>query len=124
MAWVHEYCGTVYDQRRQPTYCEFCRKLLVRVMGDRKDSWRQVGTPKNKKRVVRGSTAPIGHAQRHRIYRRDGFRCVRCGEIRFSELSIDHRIPRSRGGRNDDANLQTMCKTCNVQKADKLPDEC
>ena len=58
---------------------------------------------------------------RHRIYKRDGHQCVYCGSNRF--LTIDHVIPKSRGGSNDWTNLVTCCNKCNVYKSDRTPEE-
>jgi 5-methylcytosine-specific restriction endonuclease McrA len=57
--------------------------------------------------------------QRERIYERDGHRCVSCGTD--ENLTLDHRIPKSRGGPSTDDNLQTMCAPCNQAKADSMP---
>lgn len=46
------------------------------------------------------------------------FRCAVCGGQEPSvQLSPDHRIPRSRGGLNDDANWQPLCEQCNNAKS-------
>lgn len=58
---------------------------------------------------------------RKRVYDRDGNRCVECGST--EELTLDHRIPRSRGGKNCFENLQTMCAGCNMRKGNLLPGE-
>jgi hypothetical protein len=56
-------------------------------------------------------------SRRLRVFRRDGFRCVYCGEI-FEErgLSLDHVEPRMRGGDHSEGNLVTACLTCNAAK--------
>lgn len=58
------------------------------------------------------------------IYARDGFRCQYCGE-RFptEELTFDHVLPRSRGGRTTWENIVTCCVGCNALKADRTPHE-
>ena len=38
-------------------------------------------------------------------------------------LTIDHVLPRSRGGRNTWTNLVTCCQKCNLRKADSTPEE-
>ena len=38
-------------------------------------------------------------------------------------LTLDHVIPKSRGGKNDWTNLVTSCFKCNLKKADKTPEE-
>jgi hypothetical protein len=60
-------------------------------------------------------------AFRKRILDRDGNACVSCGAT--EKLVIDHIIPRSRGGRNDDKNLQVLCAPCNNSKGRKIPGE-
>jgi CRISPR/Cas system Type II protein with McrA/HNH and RuvC-like nuclease domain len=60
-------------------------------------------------------------ANRSRIYKRDGFECVYCGSSK--NLTLDHVIPRSRGGTNEWTNLVTSCFKCNSKKGDKTPEE-
>lgn len=57
---------------------------------------------------------PIPLRVRIEVYRRDGFRCRRCGAE--DDLSIDHVHPVSKGGGDDLANLQTLCRGCNARK--------
>ncbi|HVI40877.1 MAG TPA: HNH endonuclease [Anaerovoracaceae bacterium] len=38
-------------------------------------------------------------------------------------MTIDHIIPSSKGGKNRICNLQTMCRPCNNQKSDDIPDD-
>jgi len=58
---------------------------------------------------------------RNRIYKRDGYECVYCGS--HKNLTLDHVIPKSRGGNNDWTNLVTSCIKCNLKKADRTPEE-
>lgn len=58
---------------------------------------------------------------RHRIYRRDGNKCVYCGSKH--KLTIDHVLPKSRGGGNTWDNLVTCCQTCNSFKGNRTPEE-
>ena len=60
-------------------------------------------------------------ANRNRIYKRDGYECVYCGSSR--NLTLDHVIPKSRGGSNSWTNLVTSCQKCNLKKADRTPEE-
>ena len=74
---------------------------------------------------------------RRKIFRRDQYTCVDCGlkghpvkwpcgsvthptERKNIYLSIDHIIPRSRGGSNDESNLRTLCTSCNSLKGTKV----
>jgi 5-methylcytosine-specific restriction endonuclease McrA len=61
---------------------------------------------------------------RRNLYKRDGYTCQYC-LIGFipKELTIDHVIPRSRGGSNDWTNCVTSCEYCNSKKADRTPQE-
>lgn len=62
--------------------------------------------------------------QRLRIMMRDKMRCQYCG-VRGTQfdLTLDHIMPRSRGGRSDVENLCAACKPCNQHKGDRTPDE-
>jgi 5-methylcytosine-specific restriction endonuclease McrA len=53
---------------------------------------------------------------------RDGFKCAYCGSDRV-KLTIDHIIPRSRGGRTCFENCVTSCKACNNKKGSCIPSE-
>ena len=60
-------------------------------------------------------------ASRPRIYKRDNYECVYCGSKK--DLTLDHVLPKSRGGGNDWTNLVTSCFKCNLKKGNKTPDE-
>ena len=63
-------------------------------------------------------------ARRMRIYMRDKFRCQYCGEKKGAvELTLDHILPRSRGGDNSPVNIVTACVLCNGRKGSRTPDE-
>jgi 5-methylcytosine-specific restriction endonuclease McrA len=53
---------------------------------------------------------------RRAVFVRDGGRCVYCGR---TATSIDHVVPRSRGGRHEWANVVSACRRCNHLKADR-----
>lgn len=58
---------------------------------------------------------------RGNIYLRDGNRCQYCGrKFSTSELSLDHVIPLSRGGKSTWENVVCACLPCNVRKGNKL----
>lgn len=70
---------------------------------------------------------------RQGVLRRDGYCCIYCG-IKAGEyqqgrlltrhdLTVDHIIPRSRGGRNTWGNTACACPLCNVRKGDRTPHE-
>lgn len=61
---------------------------------------------------------------RRNIFARDGNRCQYCSK-RFptAELSLDHVLPRSRGGRATWENIVCACVRCNVRKGGRTPAE-
>jgi 5-methylcytosine-specific restriction endonuclease McrA len=55
---------------------------------------------------------------------RDRYRCQYCGvKGNAFELTLDHILPRSRGGRTVPENLCAACKPCNQRKGDRTPEE-
>lgn len=52
------------------------------------------------------------------IYKRDDYECQYCGSK--NDLTIDHVIPKSKGGQNTWENLVACCTSCNLKKGDKL----
>jgi hypothetical protein len=60
-------------------------------------------------------------ASRPRIYKRDNYECVYCGSNK--NLTLDHVMPKSRGGGNEWTNLVTSCFKCNLKKGSKTPEE-
>jgi 5-methylcytosine-specific restriction endonuclease McrA len=62
--------------------------------------------------------------KRLRIYVRDKYRCQYCGEKKpAGELTLDHILPRSRGGDNSPVNIVTACVPCNGRKGNRTPAE-
>lgn len=62
--------------------------------------------------------------KRTRILMRDRHRCQYCGVIGTGfDLTIDHIIARSRGGRTVPENLCAACFRCNQRKGDRTPEE-
>jgi len=55
---------------------------------------------------------------RRAVFARDGGRCMYCGG---NAASIDHVVPRSRGGRHTWDNVVAACHRCNRIKADRTP---
>ncbi len=62
-------------------------------------------------------TAPLS---RRSVFARDGGVCQYCGQ---QAESIDHVIPRSKGGAHEWDNVVACCRSCNSYKADRLIDE-
>ena len=58
------------------------------------------------------------------IYGRDKFTCQYCGvKKKIGELTYDHIVPRSRGGKTTWLNIATCCQDCNRRKADRTPEQ-
>ena len=58
---------------------------------------------------------------RREVLRRDHYSCQYCGTKK--DLTLDHVIPRSRGGRHTWDNVVTACSRCNSHKSDRTPKE-
>lgn len=103
------------------------------------------GTPKRFE--IRGDMVKLGQSLRLRTFYNKGNTCVKCGikakyfvkeksvvKDLFYHLNLygidesgeevlfthDHIIPKSKGGKDNDSNTQTMCCYCNWEKADKI----
>lgn len=59
---------------------------------------------------------------RRNVFKRDGHMCAYCGRKTY-DLTLDHVVPRSRGGSNTWDNLVSACQTCNHKKANRTPEE-
>jgi len=58
---------------------------------------------------------------RRAVFARDGYSCQYCGS--GARLTMDHVVPRSRGGNSSWENVVTSCAPCNHRKGDRLPAE-
>jgi 5-methylcytosine-specific restriction endonuclease McrA len=58
---------------------------------------------------------------RRALFARDGHRCVYCGSA--GRLTLDHVVPRSRGGDSVWENVVTSCSPCNLRKGNSLLEE-
>lgn len=58
------------------------------------------------------------------VYKRDGHTCQYCGcHLNTKNGSIDHVVPRSRGGSCTWGNMVSACKPCNRKKSNRTPEE-
>lgn len=61
---------------------------------------------------------------RFNVFLRDHFTCLYCGVSQSAnDLTFDHVVPRSRGGRTTWQNVATACSACNLHKANRTPAE-
>jgi 5-methylcytosine-specific restriction endonuclease McrA len=65
---------------------------------------------------------PKARLTRKEIFVRDGYTCQYCGS-RGKDLTLDHVIPRHRGGRHTWENLVSACRACNHRKGGKMLEE-
>ncbi len=66
---------------------------------------------------------PQMRLSRREVFNRDRHKCQYCGHHGQRDLTLDHVVPRHRGGRHTWDNLVTACKTCNHRKAGRTPAE-
>ena len=59
---------------------------------------------------------------RRALFARDGWSCVYCGDS-GGRLTLDHVVPRSKGGDSVWENVVTSCAPCNLRKGDRLLEE-
>jgi 5-methylcytosine-specific restriction endonuclease McrA len=59
---------------------------------------------------------------RRALFARDGWRCAYCGTT-AGRLTLDHVVPRSRGGESVWENVVTACAPCNHKKGNRLLEE-
>jgi 5-methylcytosine-specific restriction endonuclease McrA len=101
------------------------------------DSWAQIGVPDDEPcvrtlrhrlklpeilllNVYEGIPRRKVSFSRRNVYRRDRYTCQYCGaKPTVEELTVDHVIPRSRGGRTNWANCVLSCVRCNRRKSNR-----
>lgn len=71
-----------------------------------------------------GFIRPRVSFSRRNLFTRDKHQCQYCGKTtQRNELTIDHVMPRSRGGEDTWENLVAACMRCNVRKGNRTPEE-
>ena len=66
----------------------------------------------------------INKNKRERVFAETQYRCAYCGQKLTEETrTIDHIIPKKRGGTDSIDNLVSACTICNNAKGEKTPDE-
>lgn len=79
--------------------------------------------------MIRGRhRIPLGHAHvgltKHRLFIRDRQICAYCGtHFAEADLTVEHILPVSRGGRHEWTNVVTACRSCNTRKGNRRPEE-
>jgi 5-methylcytosine-specific restriction endonuclease McrA len=71
-------------------------------------------------RHVQRNVPPLNN---HELFRRDGYMCMYCGtEQPEHQLTRDHVVPMSKGGRDIWSNVVTACRSCNTRKGCRTPE--
>jgi len=61
---------------------------------------------------------------RFNVFLRDRWTCQYCGEhSKTHELTFDHVVPRSKGGRTSWGNIVAACRGCNLKKGGSMPSD-
>lgn len=74
-------------------------------------------------RLLRYVNVPYRGVQltRQNVFKRDKYSCQYCGKNK--DLTLDHVVPRAKGGKSIWTNLVTACKRCNTVKGNSTPEE-
>ena len=104
-------------------------EMRSRFRGPDEDWIRAVGYELQAPRVIRLVSCDRSPRQglrfnRRNVFARDANVCQYCGKsFPTSELSLDHVVPRSRGGVTSWENIVCACVACNVRKGGRTPQE-
>ena len=125
----------VLNQSYEPISICSARKAIVLVMLNKAELitqrenrfFRSVSTKLPQPSIIKLSRyvrVPFNNIEpsRRNVLRRDEHRCQYCGK-KSLELTIDHILPRSRGGADSWENLITACIRCNNRKGNRTPEE-
>ena len=86
--------------------------------------WLILSLTTNSRAVRPTIRARFSKAERAAIARSQRYKCMYCGvRLTSDNLQIDHMDPVSRGGSNDDENLQALCRRCNIRKGNHKDEE-
>lgn len=73
------------------------------------------------RRFARNLVPPL---TRRELFHRDGGLCMYCGlRMTFSQMQIEHIVPRSKGGAHEWCNVVSTCESCNRHKDDRTPEQ-
>ena len=123
----------VLNASYEPLSVVSARRAACLVLGDKADIIEEDGTELRSPSIVLPSPLVIRlrymvkvpyHRRtalsRRAVFARDDYRCQYCGS---AADSIDHVMPRSRGGSDHPSNLVASCGHCNRSKRDRTPEE-
>ncbi|MGW5361244.1 HNH endonuclease [Actinopolymorpha pittospori] len=113
------------ETRVPKSACMVCRTLIP-LGQTRCPEHRVKDKPRARRNPDRPTASQRGYGSawqklRQAIIIRDGKRCQACGHRgdRDNPLSVDHVMPKSKGGTDSASNLITLCRKCNSSKRDR-----
>jgi 5-methylcytosine-specific restriction endonuclease McrA len=111
-----ERAVTLFFQGKVDVVEEYDEEIRGVSMSIQKPSVVRLKTYARQERRVRFS--------RENVFRRDKYKCMYCGCIGTAKtLTMDHVVPRSKGGKTSWDNIVSCCRPCNAKKAAKTPEE-
>ena len=122
-----ELCGTEFtisfDYQRMGLCEECARRAGAAYLKAHAGEYHRVLDPegfereqaeRRRLRALRPPKKAISDTIRPKVFKRDGYRCKRCGSQQ--DLEPDHIVAEARGGPTTLENLQTLCRPCNLRK--------
>jgi hypothetical protein len=113
---VFSFCG--YPRRPRTTSRDIKRLAEAGFLEAAGDNKYRVPAAAEWAMVRVGTRDAIPERVRQNVYERDGHRCVECGSDQ--RLTVDHIIPWSLNGPDDEENLRTLCGPCNSSKGARV----
>ena len=66
----------------------------------------------------------IPNSEKIYIYERENKKCFYCGKsLKFRQITLDHYLPKSKGGTKEVFNLVLSCRKCNRLKGNRVPND-
>jgi 5-methylcytosine-specific restriction endonuclease McrA len=124
----------VLNQNYEPLNVCSTRRALVLVLGGKAEvlehargEWHSLSRSFRKPSVIRlvylvRRPRPMVKLTRREVFIRDHHTCQYCG-THARDLTLDHVIPRSKGGKHTWENLVSACRTCNHRKGGRTMEE-
>lgn len=129
-------CKRRFSRKEKPSnfmrdkYCsatcryKYCRGVIAPnykhglfLAGDTKN-WREGKRLAENKRRAKINGGDVSPNEWEEIKKRYDYKCRLCRKN--LSLTMDHRIPISRGGKHEASNIQPLCRSCNSHKKDRL----